>query len=330
MPDRIRSIVPMFGGATNYVATLDAILEFVAAQQPTTDELIGWHRGRFDRVSSRTSIQRRLDYLVNVGFLEQTDNEWILGQAGEKYRTDRSMETLAEIMCRRNLGLRSLLYSLSPGPMTIEEINRQQLQAHPELDWDESNTDMAKQRTGWLRSLGLVEKDGTQYRLTEQGRSFTEAAIEQWASEATPATATDATTMDARSYETTVQARSVDPEFRMTVLSRYDTTCPVSGVDHRALLDVAHILPWSEYPNRRADLSNVLPLSKIHHAAFDRDLITIDQDYRLRVNPAFETDSDLLQRTIREQAGEPLSIPDRGVNPEYLREHNQRLEWLAD
>jgi putative restriction endonuclease len=71
-------------------------------------------------------------------------------------------------------------------------------------------------------------------------------------------------------------------------------------------------------------------LSKIHHAAFDRDLITIDQDYRLRVNPTFETDSDLLQRTIREQAGEPISIPDRGVNPEYLREHNERLEWLAD
>jgi putative restriction endonuclease len=40
-PDRLRSIVPMFGGRTRYVETLDAILEFVEAHQPTTDELVG-------------------------------------------------------------------------------------------------------------------------------------------------------------------------------------------------------------------------------------------------------------------------------------------------
>ena len=39
-PDRLRSIVPMFGGATRYVDTLDAILEFVASHHPTTDELV--------------------------------------------------------------------------------------------------------------------------------------------------------------------------------------------------------------------------------------------------------------------------------------------------
>jgi len=39
--DRLRSIVPMFGGGTRYVETLDAILEFVKAHQPTTDELVG-------------------------------------------------------------------------------------------------------------------------------------------------------------------------------------------------------------------------------------------------------------------------------------------------
>lgn len=32
----------MFGGATRYVETLDAILEFVATHQPTTDEFVGW------------------------------------------------------------------------------------------------------------------------------------------------------------------------------------------------------------------------------------------------------------------------------------------------
>ncbi len=49
----------MFGGATRYVETLDAILEFVETHQPTADGLVDWHRGSFPSVSSRESILRR-------------------------------------------------------------------------------------------------------------------------------------------------------------------------------------------------------------------------------------------------------------------------------
>ena len=71
-PDRLRSIVPMFGGGTQYVETLNAILAVVDEHQPTTDELIGWHRGTFQNVSSRESIMRRVRYLENVGFLHRS------------------------------------------------------------------------------------------------------------------------------------------------------------------------------------------------------------------------------------------------------------------
>jgi putative restriction endonuclease len=94
------------------------------------------------------------------------------------------------------------------------------------------------------------------------------------------------------------------------------------------LLDVAHVLSWSEYPEHRADLENVLPLSKTHHAAFDREWFTLDQDYRLCVNPAVETESELLQRTIIERAGERVSMPEDGVAPAYLAEHNTSLGWV--
>ena len=76
--DRLRSIVPMFGGGTNYVDTLDAIIEFVEGYNPTTDELVGWHRGTFARVSSRDSIMRRVRYLQHVGFLREADGHWEL------------------------------------------------------------------------------------------------------------------------------------------------------------------------------------------------------------------------------------------------------------
>ncbi|SDR06309.1 HNH endonuclease signature motif containing protein [Natronobacterium texcoconense] len=327
-PERLRSIVPMFGGATSYVGTLEAIIEYVDEQHPTTDELVGWHRGSFARVSSQDSIMRRVEYLEDVGFLATSDDRWVLGPEGERYAADPTTETLLELMCRRNVGLRSLLYALSVGPMTIEEIGCQQLETHPELGWNPENPDMALQRVNWLRSLGLVEKDGEQYVLSDEGRQFTDTAVEAWADSEVEITSTTANPMTAGTYETAVEARAIDPEFRATALARFDRTCPISGVDHPGLLDVAHVLSWSDYPEYRADLSNVLPLSKTHHAAFDRELFTIDQDYRLRVNPDFDTESDLLQRTIVDQAGEQLPLPDGSVDTDYVVKHNAALEWV--
>jgi putative restriction endonuclease len=151
--------------------------------------------------------------------------------------------------------------------------------------------------------------------------------VDEWADSDWTPSVSDAG-MRAGTYETSVHARSVDPEFRATVLSRHDRTCPVSGVDHSGLLDVAHVLSWSDYPEHRADLSNVLALSKTHHAAFDRELFTIDRDYRLRVNPEFETESDVLQRTIIDCEGERISIPEESLNPQYVSQHNAALEWV--
>jgi len=317
----------MFGGATRYVETLDALLSFVEAHGPTTDELVGWHRGQFANVSSRNSIMRRVSYLQQVGFIEQAGEQWGLGNAGQEYVQSGDTETLLRIMCDRNVGLRSLLYTLSAGAMTIAEVSEQQLDTHPELGWTPGQTDMAKQRANWLRSMGLVEKRGVQYALTDDGHTFVENAVTDWAgTDWTSSTAEQDTT--AATYETRVHARAVDPEFRATVISRHDQTCPVSGVDHRELLDVAHVLSWSEYPEHRADLSNVLPLSKTHHAAFDRGLFTIDQDYRLQVNPEFETQSELLQRTIHEQHGELVPAIEESLNPNYLAKHNAALAWV--
>ena len=325
--DRLRSIVPMFGGATRYVETLEAVLGFVEAHHPTTDELVGWHRGNFANVSSRESIMRRVRYLQQVGFLSEQDGRWVLGDAGKEYISQGDTGTLLRIMCDRNVGLRSLLYALSAAPMTIAEVSDQQLETHPELGWSQGETDMAKQRVNWLRSMGLVEKDGDAYRLTTDGRRFVEDAVEEWADSAwTPDASVDG--FSAGTYETTTYARAVDPEFRATVLSRHDRTCPVSGVDHPQLLDVAHVLSWSEYPSHRADLGNVVPLSKTHHAAFDREFFTFDDQYRVRVNPDFETESELLRRTILDKVGERVEVLEGCVEADYLRQHNTELAWV--
>lgn len=74
-------------------------------------------------------------------------------------------------------------------------------------------------------------------------------------------------------------------------------------------------------------MSNVVSLSKTHHAAFDRELFTLDEDYRLLVNPSFEARSDLLKRTIVNRAGERILKLDGNVDPGHFRRHNSVLEW---
>lgn len=139
----------------------------------------------------------------------------------------------------------------------------------------------------------------------------------------------DESTYSAREYVTTVGARSLPAAFREVTLDRYGHTCPVSGVDHDRLLDVAHVLPWSEYPDYRSDMGNVLPLSKTHHAAFDAGLFTLDRNSRLHVSPTFETDSSVLRTTLLERDGQPLDqLSNSPLSASYLEKRNESLSWL--
>ena len=312
----------MFGGGDSFVETLEAIVRFVDEAEPSTDRLVRWHRDRFARVSSGDSIMRRLRYLENVGFLEEMDDRWTLGPHGPDVLTgDRTR--LAEVMCTRNVGLRSLLYALEAGPMTIEEVSEQQLATHAELGWDPGEVTMAHQRTNWLRSLGLIERIDTLYHLTAAGRAFVRDAVERHST-----MAADDATMTADATTVRTRARVVDPEFRGTVLARYAHRCPVSSVDHVGLLEVAHVLSWADHPEHRADLGNVLPLSALHHAAFDRQLFTIGSDYHLRVNPGFETHSDLLRASILERDETRIDGLDGRLDRAILRRYNTGLGWV--
>ncbi|WP_161570108.1 HNH endonuclease [Salinigranum halophilum] len=136
----------------------------------------------------------------------------------------------------------------------------------------------------------------------------------------------------AETSDTVVGARSLPTSFRRTTLARFGCRCPVSGVDHERLLDVAHVLSWSEHPDHRLDPGNVLVLDRTHHAAFDRGLFTIDAGLTLRTNPSLETDSAVLERTLVEADGSTLTLPDPVVlDTSYLsarNEHHENLDWF--
>lgn len=42
----------------------------------------------------------------------------------------------------------------------------------------------------------------------------------------------------------------------------------------------------------------------------------------------FETQSELLQRTILDREDERVTIPDESLNPKYLEQSNAALAWI--
>lgn len=82
----------------------------------------------------------------------------------------------------------------------------------------------------------------------------------------------------------TVKQRLHQASFRAAVLQAYGGRCALSGLPEPRLLDAAHIISDGNEPLGQPVVPNGLPLSKIHHAAFDAHLIGVDPDFRVHVS----------------------------------------------
>lgn len=113
--------------------------------------------------------------------------------------------------------------------------------------------------------------------------------------------------------ERTIRARRVQNFFRQAVLVSYESQCALTGIALPALLTASHIIPWSENERRRADPRNGLCLNPLHDRAFDRGLLTFDEELRAIVSPQLKTDSPppLHAEFLVGIAGQQLRLPVR-------------------
>jgi putative restriction endonuclease len=89
-----------------------------------------------------------------------------------------------------------------------------------------------------------------------------------------------------------VKQRLHQATFRQAVLTAYEGRCALSGLPEPMLLDAAHIIGDKHEALGQPIVPNGIPLTKIHHAAFDAHLIGIDPDYRLHVSPRLMDQKD--------------------------------------
>ncbi|MCX5659704.1 MAG: HNH endonuclease signature motif containing protein [Planctomycetota bacterium] len=127
-----------------------------------------------------------------------------------------------------------------------------------------------------------------------------------------------------------VRIRRVQGFFRESVLSAYEGRCALTGLALPEVLNASHIIPWRVEVNRRADPRNGLCLNALHDRAFDRGLITFDEQWKMVVSPRVDlgVTNEFARHSLVNLAGSKLRLPNRfqpdPVAISYHREHVYR------
>lgn len=137
---------------------------------------------------------------------------------------------------------------------------------------------------------------------------------------------------DRRSYlERLVRQRLHQPVFRARVLQAYEKQCAMCRLQHTDLLDAAHIIRDSDEGGLPV-VPNGLSLCKIHHAAYDRDIIGVRPDFviQVRKDVLIEIDGPMLKHGIQAMHGVRLTLPHhRAALPDPDRLEQRYAEFSA-
>ena len=121
----------------------------------------------------------------------------------------------------------------------------------------------------------------------------------------------DDSSLSVRRYVTAFTRRRLHQlSFRERVIAAYDEHCTICALHHRELLDAAHIVPDNQ---ERGDpvVPNGLSLCKIHHAAYDGNILGITPDYEVRIRGDIleEIDGPMLRYGLQELHKKSILLP---------------------
>jgi predicted restriction endonuclease len=123
-----------------------------------------------------------------------------------------------------------------------------------------------------------------------------------------------------------VKVRRVQDFFRKAILGSYESRCALTGLAVPELLIASHIIGWSDNEARRADPTNGICLNALHDKAFDRHLITFDEDFRVVVASVLKSKEvpEFQSCNFGQLEGKPLRLPHRFLpDPEALSVHRE-------
>jgi putative restriction endonuclease len=114
-----------------------------------------------------------------------------------------------------------------------------------------------------------------------------------------------------RAYQTRLaKQRLHQQQFRSTVLRAYRTSCAMCNLKIPRLLEAAHIIP-DNMEGGDPVVVNGMSLCRIHHTAYDVNIVGVTPDYQIKVSEKTlaEIDGPMLQYGLQSMHGRTLSVP---------------------
>ena len=129
--------------------------------------------------------------------------------------------------------------------------------------------------------------------------------------------------------EAIVKVRVNQNFFRQMILAGYRSRCSVCALPREDLLVAGHIIPWSENVSLRMNPRNGICMCVLHDKAFDKGLITIDDDYKVILSRNIKRISDepAIERGFIAYEGKEIKLPDRFIpEKKFLEYHRNRFD----
>ncbi len=133
---------------------------------------------------------------------------------------------------------------------------------------------------------------------------------------------------EGKEKERIVKTRINQNDFRQRILASYNEKCCITGISITSLLVASHIIPWSKNVQERLNPKNGICLNNIHDKAFDKGLITITNDFKVKLSNAIleKRKEKNIQKYFIEYENQPIILPDRfSPSVDFLEYHHQNI-----
>ena len=132
---------------------------------------------------------------------------------------------------------------------------------------------------------------------------------------------------EGRDVSVSTMARLGQNYFRKMVLENYGNKCCVTGLNIPQVLRASHIVAWASDKTNRMNPENGLCLSATYDAAFDKHLISFDDDYRMIVSKEIKDyyTNEETKSYFKDYEGKQIMLPSLYLPSKKLLEKHRNL-----
>ena len=132
---------------------------------------------------------------------------------------------------------------------------------------------------------------------------------------------------EGRDATVTARIRLGQSYFRKMVLHNFENKCCITGLNVPQVLRASHIVAWSSDKTNRMNPENGMCLSATYDAAFDKHLISFDEDYRMIVSKEIKEyyTNEITKAYFERYEGKQIALPSLYLPSKRLLEKHRNL-----